>query len=136
LSNQHIPRCAIIDLCGPRPDRSHTARFQVHFSYVQTGGSNPRLGGLELVPQPCGTDSTYNDLRVVVAESADGVTLSLQYCRDLFEARSARRILDRLVLAVGQLCRARSQDMPLADVLARLDRDGAAALPAAIGAPS
>jgi non-ribosomal peptide synthetase component F/acyl carrier protein len=136
LSNQHIPRSAIIDLCGPRPDRSHTARFQVHFSYVQTGGANPRLGGRELVPVACGTDATYNDLRFVVAESTDGVTLSLQYCRDLFDASTARRLLDRLVLAVDQLCRVRSQDLLLADVLARLDPAGAAASPAAIGAPA
>ncbi|MBK0417322.1 hypothetical protein JD974_23200 [Chromobacterium haemolyticum] len=78
-----------------------------------------RLAGLRLAEQAAHTETAKRDLSFVLDERDDGVWLALEYAGALFEASSARRLLNGLVRFAAQC---------LADPSRQLD-----ALPAADG---
>ncbi|MEV7023614.1 amino acid adenylation domain-containing protein [Kitasatospora sp. NPDC093558] len=100
--HQRIPFEELVRAVRPARDRSRSPLFQV---LLAVNGTPPRyeLPGLRVRPAPMPVRSTPYDL-VVQAEERDGrVTGHLVFNTGLFEASTARSIVDRLAVVIEAL---------------------------------
>jgi amino acid adenylation domain-containing protein len=97
-AHQELPFERVVEEVNPPRDLSRSPLFQVMLAPQNTGGGQAlELPGLTLLPLD-GVEKTIAkyDLTFWVREGAEGVSGSLEYNRDLFEASTVSRMIGHL----------------------------------------
>jgi predicted transcriptional regulator len=95
-ANADVPFAKLVERLQPQRSASHTPLFQVLFNYGAQTSSRLSLPGIDVAPVAGATGSAQFDLSLEVDgdESAEGLTLGLNYATDIFDAATAHRLLD------------------------------------------
>ncbi|HEX7240374.1 MAG TPA: amino acid adenylation domain-containing protein, partial [Longimicrobiaceae bacterium] len=92
-AHQDLPFEQVVDAVQPERDLGRHPLFQVQLVLQNTpGGGGPELPGLELRPVGVDTGAAKFDLTLFLTETPGGLTGSLEYNADLFEADTVRRM--------------------------------------------
>jgi len=93
-NNQDVPFEMLVNRLQPERSTSHSPLFQV--MYMHTAQQQERGGLTGLQTEGVSFDSAIAkfDLTLSSAENPDGLGLGLEYSSDLFEAKTARHMLD------------------------------------------
>ncbi len=116
FAHQDYPFSLLVEHLQPRRDPSRSPIFQVMFVLQKTplldkpelasfalgeAGAGLDLHGLALESMALEQLSAQFDLTLAAAEAGDGLGLSLQYNRDLFDQASIRRMLEQFQVLLG-----------------------------------
>ncbi len=93
--HQHIPFEKLVDELHVERTLSHSPLFQVWFFLENAGPEGLQLPGLRLSGLGGGNKTAKFDLTLAAVESAQHITLSLEYNTDLFDALTIERMLSR-----------------------------------------
>ncbi|WP_250517958.1 non-ribosomal peptide synthetase [Caballeronia sp. INDeC2] len=98
-ANAGVPFAKLVERLQPQRSASHTPLFQVLFNYGAQTSSRLSLPGIDVAPIAGATGSAQFDLSLEVDgdDSGQGLTLGLNYATDIFDAATARRLLDDYV---------------------------------------
>ncbi|WP_367866697.1 amino acid adenylation domain-containing protein [Pedobacter sp. WC2423] len=91
--HQDVPFERVVEAVGQERDKSRNPLYQVIFT-VQNIPEVPefRLGEAVFTQQKTGRTTSQFDLNVSVAERAEGIEISVEYCTDLFTAGTIDRM--------------------------------------------
>ncbi|HEY9472967.1 MAG TPA: condensation domain-containing protein, partial [Mycobacteriales bacterium] len=93
--HQDVPFEKVVERVAPRRDASRNPLFQVAFGLLPTpGGQAGQFDGLRVAPHVVDPGTARFDLSVNVSETAEGLSLWLEYATDLFDQARMRRLLD------------------------------------------
>ncbi|HKV06573.1 MAG TPA: amino acid adenylation domain-containing protein, partial [Thermoanaerobaculia bacterium] len=102
-SHQDLPLEKLVDELRLERDPSRPPLFQV-LLVLQNAPARPiELPGLTLGPVPAGEPAARFELTFVAVEAAEGLAISLDYNRDLFEGSTAARLLGHFATLLGGL---------------------------------
>jgi len=120
FAHRELPFPLLVERLAPERDPGRSPLFQALFVFQDTlfggpeaaafalgeAGARTDLGGLAVESLALPQRRVQFDLELVAAETGGGLGLSLRHATDLFDATTARRLLDRftrlLVAAVGE----------------------------------
>ncbi|WP_235217099.1 non-ribosomal peptide synthase/polyketide synthase [Archangium violaceum] len=114
FAHQDIPFEKLVEELQPPRDLSRTPLFQVMFALQNAPASNLELPGLSLRALPPGELPSKFDLTLSLSDGPEGFTGSLEYCTDLFEHDTARRMVDHLRVLLSSVLS--QPDAPLASL--------------------
>ena len=102
-AHQDLPFERLIAELRPERSLSHAPLVQAVFVLQNAPRGGLRLPGLALQPLEAGEPTAKFDLTLAATEAGDGMHLQLGYDRDLFDAATARRMLEhfRALLAAA-----------------------------------
>ncbi|GII66112.1 hypothetical protein Skr01_61970 [Sphaerisporangium krabiense] len=110
-ANQDIPYAELVKALRPPRDPSRSPLVQVMFALANTPEHEPEFPGLTVEPVDVEQGVARFDLSLLVKERDDGIAVALEYCVDLFDQDTARRILaDYRAIVTGM---ARTPDAPI-----------------------
>ena len=93
VGHQEAPLQALVDELGDGRDLSRTPLFQVMFDMIEAQPDAMCVPGLQIAPLSVLGDIAKHDLRLELAEDADGSLLgSLEYATALFDASTIHRM--------------------------------------------
>jgi len=92
-AHQDLPFEQLVEALQPQRDMSHSPLFQVAFILQNAPLDKIELPDLTILPFQAENKSSKYDLTLNVAETEDGLALSLEYNTDLFEQTTAQRTL-------------------------------------------
>ncbi len=92
-AHQDLPFEMLVEKLRPERHMSHTPFFQVMFDYQNGTMETPELPGLTLRSIELDHRTTKFDLTVYVIEGPEGLSASVEYNADLFDAVTVRRML-------------------------------------------
>ncbi|MDF3299499.1 non-ribosomal peptide synthetase [Streptomyces tropicalis] len=99
-----LPFDALVERLNPARSPGRHPLFQIAVAGRRDTGGTPHFPGLRVRTEPVRTATAKFDLTLEVDEHHDpatgepaGIALALEYAADLFDADTARRLLDRLV---------------------------------------
>jgi len=92
-AHQDLPFEQLVEALQPERDMSHSPLFQVAFILQNAPLDKIELPELTILPFQAENESSKYDLTLNVAETEEGLALSLEYNTDLFERSTAQRIL-------------------------------------------
>ncbi|HVR10622.1 MAG TPA: amino acid adenylation domain-containing protein, partial [Thermoanaerobaculia bacterium] len=95
-AHQDLPFEKLVEELQPARSLSRSPLFQVVLALQNVAPSPLALSGLEVTAVPLGSGTAKFDLSVTLAEQAEGLAGYIEYSTDLFEAVTARRLLDHL----------------------------------------
>lgn len=97
LAHQQVPFDLVVRALNPRRTGSHAPLFQVKLVLDTTpGGGDATLGDLTVRPMPSRLDTTRYDLALILRDAPDCLVGFLEYRTELFEERTAHRLLGRM----------------------------------------
>lgn len=96
LNNARVPIERVVQAVQPHRDASRTPLYQVLHGFQPDQQAAFSTGELQLTPMDIGKVTAQTDLAFWYRETGNGVSLVLEYSRDLFEAGTADRILAQL----------------------------------------
>lgn len=103
-AHQDVPFARVVDALNPGRSLTHTPLFSVMFNYDHgTEGEGLSLPGLRVSPIATSTGTARFDLVLSVRERRDGITVSLNYARDVFDAQTVERMLGHYVSLLEQI---------------------------------
>jgi len=117
-AHQDMPFELLVEELQPERDLSRNPLFQVMFQLENTPKEELPLPGLTLSPVDVEGVASQFDLSVDVVESEYGLSVTAEYCTDLFEAATIGRLLDRwrvLLEGIAAEPARRLSDLPLMD---------------------
>ena len=93
--HQDLPFEKLVEELRPERSLSHSPIFQVMFimQNIQAAGFEQRLPNLQFKSQGVETEAAKFDLTLSVCESEAGLSFSLEYNTDLFNAETAERLV-------------------------------------------
>jgi amino acid adenylation domain-containing protein/FkbM family methyltransferase len=91
-ANQDVPFEKLVEELQPQRDTSRQPIFQVMFVMQNAPQEALRLKGLEVSGAGGGAAVSQYDLSLAVNESGDGLVCMIEYCTELFEAETIRRM--------------------------------------------
>ena len=91
--HQDLPFEKLVEALSPDRSTSHAPLFQAMFVLQNAEWAPPSLSGLEVAPFPVDLDVSKFDLTLSVRERDGGLKIGVEYCTDLFEAETIRRML-------------------------------------------
>lgn len=94
FSNQDLPFEKLVERVAPARHLSHAPVAQVMFVVRNALERTARLPGVEQEPILTDRGTAKFDVTFFATETPDGLRLSLEYCTDLFERDTARRMLE------------------------------------------
>ncbi|MYV67888.1 hypothetical protein GT043_18510, partial [Streptomyces sp. SID2131] len=103
-AHRDVPFDALVERLNPPRAPGRHPLFQIAVAGRRDTGGEPVLPGLRTRTDAVRTPTAKFDLTLEVDERSDaadrpaGIGLTLEYATDLFDADTARRLLDRLVL--------------------------------------
>lgn len=100
FDNARVPVERVVQAVQPHRDASRTPLYQVLHGFQPDQGSSCSTSGLQVAPIAIGKVTAQTDLAFWYRETGDGLSLVLEYSRDLFEATTADRILEQLRLVM------------------------------------
>ena len=92
-AHQDLPFEKLVQELQPERNSSYHPIFQVMISQENTATAPTQLGGLGLSVQGVSSGTSKCDLTMFVSEGADGLKARVEYCPDLFDAETIRRML-------------------------------------------
>jgi amino acid adenylation domain-containing protein/FkbH-like protein len=92
-ANQDLPFEKLVEALQPERDLSQTPLFQVCFVLQNAPRGTLTLPALELSAIEVHNGTTKYDLLLLVSEKPEGLTCTVEYSTDLFEAASVQRLL-------------------------------------------
>lgn len=90
-AHQDVPFAKLVEVISPERDTSRSPLFQVMFALQNAPYSTLQLGESTLQRFDVRTVAAQFDLTLAMAEMADGMQCSIEYCTDLFEAATMSR---------------------------------------------
>jgi amino acid adenylation domain-containing protein len=103
-THQDVPFARVVDALNPGRSLTQTPLFSVMFNYDHgTEGEGLSLPGLRVSPIETSTGTARFDLVLSVRERHDGITVSLNYARDVFDAQTIERMLGHYVSLLEQI---------------------------------
>ncbi|SPB17997.1 non-ribosomal peptide synthetase [Caballeronia novacaledonica] len=116
-----VPFAKLVERLQPQRSASHTPLFQALFNYGAQTSSRLSLPGIDVTPIAGATASAQFDLSLEVDgdDSAQGLTLGLNYATDIFDAATAHRLLDDYVTILEHI----ADDAAVRAAQIELDRD-------------
>ncbi|MEC3981387.1 non-ribosomal peptide synthase/polyketide synthase [Amycolatopsis sp. H20-H5] len=114
FGNQDLPFERVVEALNPARAAGRNPLFQVMVGYHYRPAGDPDLLGMatEWLAPP--TESAKFDLHFTMVDETTKVALQLEYAEDLAGARTASRLLDRLVSVLGQAVA--RPDLPVASI--------------------
>ncbi len=94
--HQDVPFEKLVDALAPERSLSHTPLFQTALVLQNNVQEALELGDLTAEPLPPATETVHFDLTLTLAESETGVSGSLFYRAELFDATTAERMVEHL----------------------------------------
>lgn len=91
-AHQDLPFEQLVEALQPERDLSHTPLFQVMFMLQNTPRSNVELKGLTVEPLATESRTARFDLTVEMNEGLEGLSGTIEYNTDLFEAATIERM--------------------------------------------
>ncbi|HEY0171186.1 MAG TPA: amino acid adenylation domain-containing protein, partial [Pyrinomonadaceae bacterium] len=116
FAHQELPFERVVDELRPHRDTSHAPLFQVMFALQNASADELELAGVDIEEMDAETGTAKLDLRLSARETRDGLSLSMRYSTDLFDAPRVRLMLEHyrvLLRAVVADPEARVSDLPL-----------------------
>ncbi len=103
-AHQDVPFARVVDALNPGRSLTQTPLFSVMFNYDHgTEGEGLSLPGLRVSPIETSTGTARFDLVLSVRERHDGITVSLNYARDVFDAQTVERMLGHYISLLEQI---------------------------------
>ncbi|HEX8556986.1 MAG TPA: amino acid adenylation domain-containing protein [Pyrinomonadaceae bacterium] len=93
FAHQGLPFEKVVEELQPERGAGHTPLFQVVFALQDASDLELELHGLEVAALDAETETSKFDLRLSALESPEGLTLSMRYSTDIFDAPRVRRML-------------------------------------------
>ncbi|MCA1613498.1 MAG: amino acid adenylation domain-containing protein, partial [Acidobacteria bacterium] len=94
FAHQELPFEKVVEELQPERSTSHLPLFQVVFALQNTSDLELELPGVTAEVLDTETETSKFDLRLAAQESPEGLTLSMRYSTDLFDAPRIRRMLE------------------------------------------
>jgi amino acid adenylation domain-containing protein len=136
FAHQDLPFERLVEELAPERDLARNPLFQVVFSLQSAERGTPELPGLRMRVREEETHTAKFDLTLSLADGEDGVSGSLEYATDLFDAATAGRMARHLTVLLAGVAAdpdARLADLSLLDAAERrqvLEEWSGAPLPA------
>ncbi|RKG80214.1 amino acid adenylation domain-containing protein, partial [Corallococcus sp. CA049B] len=114
--HQHLPFEKLVEAVQPTRDLSRNPLFQAMFVLQNMPAEDLRLPGLSMRTLPLETRSAKFDLSLGLRESPTGITGTLEYATDLFDAATVQRMAGHfgvLLEAIASKPDTRLGDLPL-----------------------
>jgi len=102
-ANQDVPFDRVVETLQPARGLSHSPIFQVMFAMQNVPRSEIELPGLQLVELEIPQITAPFDLSLLLQDSEDGVSGSLNYATDLFDAATINRWVGYFVAVLRQM---------------------------------
>ncbi|WP_019202095.1 non-ribosomal peptide synthetase [Tsukamurella sp. 1534] len=123
FAHSGTPFDAVVDAVNPPRASGRHPLFQVMLSHWADSPTDAAM-----TPELVGTDTAKFDLSFRCVETADengaaGVAIDLEYSTELFTSSTARRLLDRFLLALADLPAAPTAPLASVDLLTTAERD-------------
>ncbi|HSF39107.1 MAG TPA: non-ribosomal peptide synthase/polyketide synthase [Thermoanaerobaculia bacterium] len=96
FAHQQVPFEQLVSELNPERSLAHTPLFQVMLALQNTPAGDLAVPGLSFHPLDTGVHGAKFDLNLSLGEGAPGLAGSLEYRTALFDAATARRMLDHL----------------------------------------
>ncbi|GAX45463.1 amino acid adenylation domain-containing protein [Tolypothrix sp. NIES-4075] len=96
-SHQDVPFDQIVDALQPERNLNYSPLFQVMFVLLNTPPGKLELPGLSLTPLEVETQTAKFDLTLLITETEQGLSGSLEYNSDLFEEATITRMIGHFV---------------------------------------
>ncbi|MFI7388702.1 amino acid adenylation domain-containing protein [Streptomyces sp. NPDC049813] len=125
--HQDIPFERLVELLNPERSTAYHPVFQTMFVWQNVARPDFTLPGLDVTPQPVGTQSAKFDLTFTMGEAptptGTAVHGSIEYAAGLFERATVRSLADRLLLLLRRLAQNPGAALSTADVLTPDERE-------------
>ncbi|HEX8275797.1 MAG TPA: amino acid adenylation domain-containing protein [Longimicrobiaceae bacterium] len=118
FAHQDLPFERLVEELAPERDLARNPLFQVVFSLQSAERGTPELPGLRMRVAEEETHTAKFDLTLALTDSAEGISGSLEYATDLFEAATAERMARHLTVLLAGIVAApdaRVSDLTLLD---------------------
>ena len=116
FSHQEVPFGRLVEELRPARAQSYHPLFQVLFTRHEAAPATVSGNGLAISPMELDPSAIKFDLSFHVRETAQGLTVSIEYATDLFEARTIERMLghwETLLEAIVAEPNKRVSEMPM-----------------------
>ena len=100
-AHQDVPFERLVDELGVQRSLAHTPLVQVMLALQNAPAGPLSLPGLTLTPFDLDQGTAAFDLNLELSETSAGLVARLEYDTDLFDAATARRLLDHLRVLLG-----------------------------------
>ena len=94
FQNQEMPFNRLVEAMNPVRDTSRHPLFQVAFSLQSAPWPRVQIAGVTLTAMAVDTGAARFDLWLSLRETDAGLRADIEYCTDLFDADTARRLVD------------------------------------------
>lgn len=118
LAHQEVPFDKLVEELSPQRSLSHTPLFQVAFTLQKRSRAMLALPGLTMSPIGTERGTTQYDLALNMVDTDSGVTGSIEYDTDLFDAATITRTIEHFETALRHI--AAHQHARLSEILAQL----------------
>ena len=112
--HQELPFEKLVEELQPERHLSHTPLFQVMFQLLDAPLPPAELAGMKLRLFEVETSTAKFDFTLTAVDEADGLSVVLEYSTDLFDADTARRMLEHFRILLEGV--AANPDMPVASL--------------------
>lgn len=116
FENQDVPYPRVVNALRTNGRPANAPVFRVMFALQNHGAPPLTFAGLESEPVGVDVGSTKFDLTMLVAEREEGLRMTLEYRKDLFEQATADRMLahfERLLVAALEIPETKVSHLPL-----------------------
>lgn len=114
FAHQDVPFEHVVEEVSPQRDPSRSPLFDVLFTLKNTPVAPRRLGGLDCAQVPTATGTAKLDWTLLLAETGDGVSGTLEYRSELFDEATMRRFAGYVTRIVDEATR--RPDAPIAEL--------------------
>jgi amino acid adenylation domain-containing protein len=120
--HQDVPFEKLVEVLSPERDMSRSPLFQAMFALQNAPYSTLHLGSATLERFDVRTVAAQFDLTVAMAEMADGMQCSIEYCTDLFEAATITRWIEQFKVLLGGIVANPEQSIAALPLLSSSER--------------
>ncbi|HZD95275.1 MAG TPA: condensation domain-containing protein, partial [Candidatus Sulfotelmatobacter sp.] len=121
-AHQDVPFEKLVEVLSPERDLSRSPLFQVMFALQNAPYSTLQLGSATLERFDVRTVAAQFDLTLAMAEMANGMQCSIEYCTDLFEAATITRWIQEFKVLLGGIVANPEQSIAALPLLGPSDR--------------
>jgi amino acid adenylation domain-containing protein len=121
-AHQDVPFEKLVEVLSPERDLSRSPLFQAMFALQNAPYSTLELGSATLERFDVRTVAAQFDLTVAMAEMADGMQCSIEYCTDLFEAATITRWIEQFKVLLRGIVADPEQSIAAVSLLSSSER--------------
>jgi amino acid adenylation domain-containing protein len=121
-AHQDVPFEKLVEVISPERDLSRPPLFQAMFALQNAPYSTLELGSATLQRFDVRTVAAQFDLTVAMAEMAEGMQCSIEYCTDLFEASTIIRWMEQFKVLLQGIVAGPEQSIAVLPLLAPGER--------------